>query len=105
MPIADPDLLVLLRQMTGLGPPGSCQFEDLLFGDRLPGDGEGSAGSVTFSYYFDKDGFSQYDKTIAFAGRARRAADGGWLIEALWVSHVGVGTTYAGPLPLRIGKP
>lgn len=81
-------LLELLRQRAGLQPPGASQFEDL----ALEGRGD---GPLRFSYGFDEDGHSQYDRTLRFTGTVRRDAAGTWHIESMRVDHVGVAALYA----------
>lgn len=67
-------ILEFVRARTGLGPPGDCQFEDLgVF--RREQDPEGNL-VLQFTYVFDRDGFSQYDRTITFVGRVKLGADG-----------------------------
>ncbi|MBI4616683.1 MAG: hypothetical protein HY720_23935 [Planctomycetes bacterium] len=67
-------LLDFIRARTGLGPPGDCQFEDLgVF--RREADAEGTM-VLHFTYRFDRDGFSQYDRTVTFTGRAKLDANG-----------------------------
>lgn len=85
----DTALLAAIRAAAGLQAPGSCQFEAL---EVLPGDGE-----VVFTYRFDFDGFSQYDKTVHLSGRARREAPGGWQVCELAVQHIGEALQFALP--------
>ncbi len=85
----DAALLAAIRAAAGLAAPESCQFEAL----QIQGEGD----AVSFTYDFDFDGFSQYDRTVRLSGRARREGADGWLVQELAVQHVGEALRFALP--------
>ena len=90
-------VLALLQKASGMGPPGNSQFEDL---SLTPAPEAESPNVWRVKYSFDEDGFSQYDKTIAFQGLIECTQDGRLILLHLCVEHIGEGTSYSGPVAL-----
>jgi hypothetical protein len=83
-------ILNFIHSKTGWGKPlrPRCEFEDLYLDeiDRLPED----KIKVSFRYFFDEDGFSQYDKTHGLEGGVVINATGDILESTLKEVHTGV---------------
>jgi hypothetical protein len=94
-------ILRFIQNRSGLGAPGDYQFEDLCIdSDEKRSDG---ARTIRFRYWFDQDGFSQYDKTIGFEGCVTLDVDLTMRASHLEVTHIGVAAQYEPPADL-IGK-
>lgn len=91
-------ILCFIRKKSGLSAPGDYQFEDFYIdSDEILPEGN---RTIRFRYFFDQDGFSQYDKTIGFEGYITLDAD--WQVQAsnLRVTHIGVAAHYKAPADL-----
>ena len=94
-------ILRFVRKRSGLGAPGAYQFEDLYIdSSKKLADGN---RTIRFRYWFDQDGFSQYDKTIGFEGCVTLDVDLTMRASHLEVTHIGVAAQYEPPADL-IGK-
>lgn len=91
-------ILRFIREQSGLDAPGDYQFEDLYI-DSDEGHPDGNC-TIRFRYWFDQDGFSQYDKTIGFEGYVTLDADGQIQASNLQVTHIGVAAHYKPPAGL-----
>ena len=96
-------ILRFIRDRSGLSAPGAYQFEDLY----IDADEEHPSGNRTlrFRYFFDEDGFSQYDKTIGFEGHITIDAGQHILASNLEVTHIGVAAHYKPPTDLANEQP
>jgi hypothetical protein len=97
---AEAVILRFVQERSGLGAPGDYEFEDLYIdSDEKLSDG---ARTIRFRYWFDQDGFSQYDKTIGFGGYVTLDADLQIRASHLEITHVGVAAQYEPPADLAI---
>ena len=96
-------LLSLLRARADLSSPGPSQFEDLY----IDAETAGRKGErlIHFRYFFDEDGFSQYDRRIGLSGEARLTRAGLITLVKLELTSVGVGVVWNPPTALRTTKP
>jgi hypothetical protein len=82
-------ILDFIHSETGWGNPlrPQCEFEDLYLDDpeKLAND----TTRVTFRYYFDEDGFSQYDKGHKLEGMVIVDATGKIVESTLEETHRG----------------
>ena len=91
-------ILHFVRKRSGLGAPGAYQFEDLYVdSDEKQPD---NSRTIRFRYWFDQDGFSQYDKTIGFEGCVTLDASLHVHASHLKVTHIGVAAQYTPPTDL-----
>jgi len=90
--VADREAILLaVRAKSGLQAPGPSQFEDLLLRPGEPAaDG---LRTLAFTYDFDHDGHSQYDKTIRTVGVVGQMASGQWQVLEFRVDHLGEAAT------------
>lgn len=83
-----------IHSETGWGNPlkPQCEFADLFLDkiERLPED----KVKVTFRYFFDEDGFSQYDRQHILEGFVVIDTTGAIIESTLEETHTGPGTVF-----------
>ena len=85
-------ILNLVHSETGWGDPlrPQCEFEDLYLDE--PENLADDRTRVTFRYYFDEDGFSQYDKGHVIEGTVVVDTTGAIIEYTLEQTHKGPAT-------------
>ncbi|MFL7795182.1 MAG: hypothetical protein AB8I69_23785 [Anaerolineae bacterium] len=98
-------ILHFIRDRSGLSAPGAYQFEDLHI--DIDEEHPDRSRTLRFRYFFDEDGFSQYDKTIGLEGHVTIDAEQHILVLAssLKITHIGVAAHYKPPTDLVNEQP